>query len=65
MPADRLELSDGGDALDLHAAKLDERTRERLHRLVLPDNKILLGDQTMGNLGQARRGVGHSRERST
>ena len=34
-----------GYLLDLHAAKLDERTRERLHRLVLPDNKIFLGDR--------------------
>jgi hypothetical protein len=34
-----------GYLLDLHAAKLDERTRERLHRLVLPDNEIFLGDR--------------------
>jgi len=34
-----------GYLLDLHGATLDERTRERLHRLVLPDNKIFLGDR--------------------
>lgn len=34
-----------GYLLDVHGAKLDERTRKRLRRLVFQDSKIFLGDR--------------------